>query len=365
MATDTFDNTAAGELLVSHQDTVKIEEVAGRKIARFAVPPLMQGHTFAVDMSDPASDDSVPTGPFRIEYVLGTEFVIHADELSSFRFEDGYSHLAMTPDLARLKVTLQYFDTNLPGVRKEVTLTLQGSNAIVQRLIVETPEVDLSNAIRHTGQIVADLLDAVSFVKRVPISIRHIEVHAIGKKYQRRYVTLPYGPRQLTADNLTAATTVPPRLKATLRLFREGLNASKPHYRLLCFYRVREVVELVRHENDRDLLAHGIKPDRPTRVLPDNELTRCYFPTYLGKKVGAFLDHVRSAYRLAVAHGNLDEYFKLVLDPANVSIDHRIDFTNAVLMSVVAEMIQDEIDLMTRHGLSGARLLAGGNPETA
>jgi hypothetical protein len=60
---------------------------------------------------------------------------------------------------------------------------------------------------------------------------------------------------------------------------------------------------------------------------------------------------VRSAYRLAVAHGNLDEYFKLVLDPANVSIDHRIDFTNAVLMSVVAEMIQDERDLMTRHGL--------------
>ena len=282
-----------------------------------------------------------------------------------YLYRSGCQWNRLPHDLLPKSTVYDYFATNLPGVRKEVTLTLQGSNAIVQRFIVEIPEVDLSNAIRHTGQIVADLLDAVSFVKRVPISIRHIEVHAIGKKYQRRYVTLPYGPRQLTADNLTEATTVPPRLKATLRLFREGLNASKPHYRLLCFYRVREVVELVRHENDRDLLAHGIKPDRPTRVLPDNELTRCYFPTYLGKKVGAFLDHVRSAYRLAVAHGNLDEYFKLVLDPANVSIDHRIDFTNAVLMSVVAEMIQDEIDLMMRHGLSGSRLLAGGNLETA
>ncbi len=36
MATDAFDYTAAGELLVSHQDTVTIEEVAGRKIARFS-----------------------------------------------------------------------------------------------------------------------------------------------------------------------------------------------------------------------------------------------------------------------------------------------------------------------------------------
>jgi hypothetical protein len=364
MATDAFDNTAASELLVSHQDTVKIEEVAGRKIARFSVPPLMQGHTFAVDLSD-STPDSTPTGPFRIEYVLGTEFVIHEDELPSFRFEDGYSHLVMAPELARLEVTLQYVDTNSPGVLKEATLTFRGSEAIVQRLIVETPEVDLANAVRHTGQIVADLLDAVSFVKRVPISIRHIEVHAIGKRYQRRYVTLPYGSRQLTADNLTEATTVPLRLKAALRLFRESLNSSKPHYRLLCLYRVREVVESVRRENDQDILARGMKPDRPSQVLPDNELTRCYFPTYIGKKVGAFLDHVRTAYRLAVAHGNLDEYFKLVLDPANVRVDHRIDFTNAVLMSVVAEMIQDERDLMIRHGLSGSLLLAKGNAETA
>jgi hypothetical protein len=74
---------------------------------------------------------------------------------------------------------------------------------------------------------------------------------------------------------------------------------------------------------------------------------------------------VRAEYRLAVAHSNLNEYFNLVLDPANVRTDHRIDFTNAVLILVVAEMIQDEIDFMARYGLSESRLLAGGNPETA
>ena len=288
MAPDSFDKTAAGELLVSFQDMTIIEEVDGRKIFRVAIPPLMQGHTFAVDMTDPASDDATPTGPFRIEYVLGTEFVIHADELSSFRFEDGYSHLVMAPDLRGLKVTLQYFDTNFPGVRKEAVLTLQGSNAIVQRLIVETSEESLENAIRYTGQLVADLLDAVSFVKRVPISIRHIEVYAIGKKYHRRYVTLPYGSRQLTADNLTEAFTIPGRLKAPLRLFRESLNSSKPHYRLLCLYRAWEVIEKVRRENDRDILVHDMKPDRPRRVLLDNELTRPYFPTYVGKRSATF-----------------------------------------------------------------------------
>ena len=48
----------------------------------------------------------------------------------------------------------------------------------------------------------------------------------------------------------------------------------------------------------------------------------------------------------------MDEYFKLVLDPAIVGVDHRIDSTNAVLMPVIAEMIQDEIDFMIRQGLS-------------
>ena len=33
---------------------------------------------------------------------------------------------------------------------------------------------------------------------------------------------------------------------------------------------------------------------------------------------------------------------KLVLEPADVRIDHRIDFTNAALLPVVAEMIRDE-----------------------
>jgi RIO-like serine/threonine protein kinase len=58
--------------------------------------------------------------------------------------------------------------------------------------------------------------------------------------------------------------------------------------------------------------------------------------------VGAFLEHVEKEYRLGIAHGNLDEYFNVVLDPADVRIDHRIDFTNAVLAPVIAEMIRDE-----------------------
>jgi hypothetical protein len=350
MSTDEREGSLDRELLVSRQGAIKIEEVNGKPIARFSVEPSMQGHTFAVDLSDSASEPD-PTGPFRIEFVLGSEFVIHEGELPSFSFEDGFSHLAMTPDLAQLQVTLNYVDTKSPAVRRDAALFIRGSGNVVQRLVVETSENDFASAIKHTAQIVADLLDAIAFAKRIPISIRHIEVHAIGRKYQRRYMTLPYGSRRFTASDLTEAATIPSRLKPALRLFREGLSSSRPHYRLLCLYRVREVVESIRHQTDSEVLGRGIKPERPIRVLPGNELTRCYFPTFVGKKVGAFLDYVRSACRLDIAHANLNEYFKLILDPADVRTDHRIDFTNAALMPVVAEMIEDEIDFMRRFGI--------------
>jgi hypothetical protein len=288
MSTDELDGSLDRELLVSHQDAIKIEEINGKPVARFSVEPSMQGHTFAVDLTNSVSEPD-PTGPFRIEYVLGSEFVIHQGELPSSAFEEGFSHLAMAPDLAQLQVTLNYVDTKSPNVQRNAALFIRGADDVVQRLIVETSESDLASAIKHTGQIVADLLDAIAFAKRVPVSIRHIEVHAMGRKYQRRYVTLPYGSRRFTAFDLTEAATIPSRLKPALRLFREGLSSSRPHYRLLCLYRVREVMESIRHQNESDVLARGLKPKRPNRVLPDNELTRCYFPTFVGKKVGAFL----------------------------------------------------------------------------
>ncbi|MDC4203481.1 MAG: hypothetical protein MPW14_16635 [Candidatus Manganitrophus sp.] len=344
-------DTPKDELVVSVQKAVKIEEIEGKKVARFSVDPLLQGHTFSIELT-PSGDETPPTGPFRIEYVLGSEFVIHENKLPLISLEEGYSHLIIGPEFANIAITLKYIDDRGSNVTKEAALSIKSTEGVVQRFVVETPEIDLSLAVRYTGQIVADLLDALSFIKKVPIAVRHIEVHALGGKHQRRYVTLPYGHRQLNTQDIAQTITILSRLRAALRLFREGLSSNKPHYRLLCLYRVREVLESVRRQNDQEVIARGGTPDRPSRVLPDNKLTRSYFPNHIGKKVGSFLDHVRSDYRLPVAHGNMDEYFKLILDPANVQVEHRVDYTNAALIPVIAELIKDEIDFIARYELS-------------
>lgn len=345
-----FDHTANTDLLIGRQSSLKIEENQGRKVVRYPLEPWMQGHTFAVDLSVDASEE-FPAGPFRIEYILGTEFVLYESELPSIRLEEGYSYLKTSQELDRLDAPLRYVDTTSPDARKEAILRFGTTNQVLQKLIIETPEVNFEKAIRHTGQIVADILDAISFLKRLPLSVRRIEVHANGEKFVRDYRTFSYSPRQLTPENVAQATTIPTSIKPALRLFREGMSSTRPPYRLLCLYRVREIVKKVSQDNNKNVLESTIKPDRPNRLLMDNNLTRQYFPRFVGKKVGAFLDHVRSEFRLAIAHGELDEISRLALDPADVRIDHRIDFTNAALEPIIAEMIEDEIAFMARHGL--------------
>ena len=350
MPSEPFDSAAKTDLLVSSQKSLKVEESQGRKVVRYPLEPWMQGHTFAVDMSVNASEE-IPAGPFRIEYILGTEFVLHGSELPSLRLEEGYSYLKTSQEFDRLDVSLRYVDTTSSDPQKEAILRFGTANQILQKLIIETPEVNFEKAIRHTGQIVADILDAISFLKRLPLSVRSIVVHADGEKFIREYRTFSYPSRELTPENIDQATAIPASIKPALPLFREGTSSTRPPYRLLCLYRVREIITKVRQDNDKKVLANTIKPDRPSRLLMDNNLTRQYFRTYVGKKVGAFLDHVRSEFRLAIAHGELDEISRLILDPADVRIDHRIDFTNAALEPVIAEMIEDEIAFMARHGL--------------
>lgn len=338
-------------LPLSLEGEAQVEERDGQKLLRFDVPPHMQGHTFALNLYRSAVD-AEPIGPFKFEFVLGSEFALYEPDLSAVNFAVGFSHLTCSESLSKVRLSLVYAQTDTPEQKRETTLTLKSMGGRLSRIIVKAEDKELRPALARTNAIIADLLDWLCLVHRVAISLHHIEITDSKETFISHYTTLPYGRRVINAENLTDAKIVPPRLRGAARLFREGLNSGRPPYRLLCLYRVREVVQRVRDLNDEEVVKLGIKPQRPVRLLGKNQLTDKYFAEYVEKKVGAFLDHVRTEYRLAIAHGNLDEYFKLVLDPADVRIDHRIDFTNAALAPVVSQMIVDEAEFMRTHGIA-------------
>jgi hypothetical protein len=333
------------------QATGTVEEQGERKVVRLSVPKTFQGHTFALDLV-PEGTKPDPKGPFRIEYALMSEFFLHEDDLAKFDLESGRSYLRFAPELAKLKrIKLRYSTTEEPKVTREAELTFRTDGQLIQRLVIQSSEERLEAAIKHSSQLVSDLLDALTFYKRVPIQVHHVEVYSVSdQEYLRRYLTFPYTAVDVEEVDFSRAVREPHGLRPCLRLFREAISSSKPHYRLLCLYRIRELLERLQAANNKKLLRSGKSPSRPVRRIPDNDLTRRYFPSLIGKKARAFLDHVRQEYRLPVAHVSLTQSERLVLDPADVRTDHRVDYTNALLIQVVAQLIQDERSLMNTEG---------------
>ncbi len=329
---------------------------SGKLGMKYKLPSSFQGHTFCMHMDKKEEPEGELLGPYRIEFVLANEFLLHLaeHELSSIEIEEGYSNL-FTRKLAKLKSLVLHYQLPDSTERREAEATFKTTKeGRVQRFVITIPEEDVDVALRLASQFAAALLDSICFRRQVPLQVRHIELFtAKSNRLRRRYMTMPFVSEvDLEEPDLTLAPSIPKGLVPPLRLFREAISSSKPHYRLLCFYRAWEgALQRLQAKNNEALKSRGIVPERPKRRIPDIELTREYFPDLIGEKFAVFLDHVRKHYRIPVAHLNFDEFDRMVLDPAYTKSDHRIDFTNAALQDIIRQMIQDEWDLMKKHGL--------------
>jgi len=180
------------------------------------------------------------------------------------------------------------------------------------------------------------------------------EANSDSGEAKRVYFTIPYCLVDLEdeADILTSQN-MPNKLRPLLRLFREAINSTSPHYRLLCLYRIKEGLDgKIKGDNTRIVKSRGITPRRKPVLVPDNRTTRHYFPHLLGKPVSDFLEYVNTNYRISIAHLNLDEYEKMLLDPAFSKTNHEIEVVNSTLVTIVTEMIKNEWEFMKEHNMT-------------
>lgn len=327
---------------------------SGKLGVKYKVPFSFQGHTFCMAINKGEEPEGELLGPYRIEFVLATEFLLHLaeHELSSIEIEEGYSNL-FTRKLTKLKsIVFGYQSPDSPEQCKAEVTFKTTQEGRIQRFLITIPEESADVALRGASQLAAALLDSICFRREVPVQVRHIELFTAGSnRLRRRYMTIPFlSEVDLEEPDVALALFIPKGLVPALRLFREAVSSSKPHYRLLCLYRAWEgALQKLQTENNNALKSRGIMPERPERRIPNIKLTREYFPHLIDKKFTVFLDHIREHYRIPVAHLTFDEFDRMVLDPAYTKSDHRIDLANAALQTVIRQMIQDEWDLMKRH----------------
>jgi hypothetical protein len=330
----------------------KIEESGGKKIAKINFPPHFQGHTFAVDIGQPGRVRHA-IGPYRIEFVLGSEFLLYRFDLETIDLEKGYSNLELGESITKLEsISLHYINTE-SGEEKDASLTLKTDGTYIKRFVVGMPEDKIDVALRFSEQILYSILDVLSFQKRVPIQIRQIEIfHEPSGDLIRKYITVPYTVNKRIEENdFILAQKVPESMRSILRLYREAINSSNPYHRFLCLYRIREGLQKMQARNSEKIKTEGSMPKRTQLIVPDNDLTKKYFPTYVGKKVNNFLDYVRNEFRDVIAHFEFNDRGRLILDPGEVRSVHRIDCANVVVEEIMRQSIIDELNLMGKHNL--------------
>jgi len=315
------------------------------------IPKNRQGYTFAVDVRSEGTTD-IPRGPYRVVFVLTSAFLIFEDDLSAIVPEEGFSYARLaTPGTATQVLTAHYTWSNRPGGR-EARVSLRSKNNLLQAVVVEIPEEEIEVAALCSGQIVANLLDALAFIKRIPIQIRHVDVFpAAGRRLARRYATFPFGQVNVDEQNFRAAASAPPRLLPSLRHVHQAIGSTQPPLRMLSLCSAFDSLKQVRAQNNADLTAKRITPDRPKTRVPDDEVIRQHFPSFLGKPAYGFLERVYSDLRKHVAHPNLDAAGGLVVDPAKSLTHHEVDWNNEAMLRVLWELIRDEWSLMERHGI--------------
>ena len=337
-----------------------VEEINGGRTVKFLPIPGLQGHKFVMEMeliNPKDSKSEVFTGPFRIEYVLGTEFLIFLSDLSKIDPNAGFSLLRIQEPAPELSLKI-WHSSGLDSKTKneiDVKMTFKVHRGYIQRVITEISELDLDVALRISGDYVSNVLDSICFRKRVPLQIHCIEVYENSGRLSRRYITVPYLTVDLDVEEfkemLGNMRNTPKSLMPYLRLFREAINSSNPHYRLLNLYKITEHLTKLRDENIMWLTKKGIDYKREDRRIPDNDLTQKHFNKFIGKKYGAFLDNVKKNYRVRVAHLSLNEYCRMPLDTGDVGVDHELDITNTLLILITRQIIEDESNFMLKYEL--------------
>ncbi|MBW1702912.1 MAG: hypothetical protein JRJ50_12500 [Deltaproteobacteria bacterium] len=335
--------------------SAKVHEEKGKKVAKFSIPTSFQGHTFAVDFSINGDEQQI-SDDYRIEYILGNSFANDQISLKENELHEGFSNLILAGKMKEIEhISCYYAPQNDKTQKRTAKLYFKYRDTTyqLQRIVVEIKEDTVDNALKFSSAFVQQFLDILTYKKGVPLEVRKIEIFdRVSGNPLRNYVQIPYTSIvEVLPQDLEAAPHIPDRIKPLLRIFREAVNSNNVFYRFLCLFRLFEGLQKIRANNNVEAKSKGVPLTRDRIQVPDNELTRHGFPGLISKPFNDFVDYVREKYRLNIAHLNIDDYERLLLDPGMVGNTHSIDQANAVLIELSRQAIQAEWKFMQANGI--------------
>ena len=337
--------------IIEYNELVRVQEQAKGKFIEFSIPKSAFGGFYNLEFSS----ESKAYSPYLISFILHNNFILYLNDLENFLGKHGFTNLTLETTFPRDKpIVLEYGvesykdDRKLSGL---ANLFIRSFNNRISQFDIEIDENEPDDAVGIANMLVTRLLDAISFLKGVPISIREILVKDKSRTYLSRYITVPYlSDETVHASDIEMAMYVPGRITPLLSMYREALSSDNQHYRFLALFRTFEGLEKVIAENSRKLKGEGIPIKRPKIFLKDTEIMRKYFPKYVNRSYKVFFnDYVREKFRNPQAHFNVNKRGQLLLDPREFKHKMLLSTVNSAMLLLLKESITAEIHFMKEN----------------
>ncbi len=334
------------------QGQVRVQN--GEKVIDLHAPVESQGHMFRLDVVSVNGRAPQQGNSYRIVFVLSSGFLLYRSDLRNINHEEGHSNLKLGSTVQGVKSEGATVDYRIGAASsdKQATLLFEGEGDTIQKCVVEISEGTVQSAVKIADRLVNQMLDVLSFLKKVPLKVRHVDVFdSDSQDFLCRYTTIPFtAERSVERKDLELMNSVPDRLIPLLRLYREAIGSPSPHHRFLCLYRMGERLKEEQRRNSC-IVKKRERPERRGIHLPDNELTRKRCPKLIGRNLNKFLGFVRDRYRKNIAHLNFDESDRVLLPFGEIGVCHDIDGVNAMLEDLMRDALLAELEFMDRHRL--------------
>ncbi len=195
------------------------------------------------------------------------------------------------------------------------------------------------------NRIMADFFDRVTFYCGIPIAHKSINVHAKeSNQLLRMYVTIPYTTPLTLNPDVFKSQIIPDIFSPFLAKYREGMNSVSPLYRYLCYYSAYEGLQIVKGNLASAFKKKGKTINRAKLVIEDNPFTRDACPSFIGKKIDAYIQHHGKTYRNKIAH-MFEKNSAAHIMPMDIGIIHTLDTVNQVTSQYLPALIQQEIEI--------------------
>lgn len=164
--------------------------------------------------------------------------------------------------------------------------------------------------LRKYSELVAPLIDHISFTSDVPVFVRLISWEDIKNKVAGASYVPPYA----AVGPAAGGHEFDLQLRALYALYREGLSSGSVFYQFLCFSKILEgVFKWLMPKLRQEAKTRDLPPPKVAPRVQDNEHLEGAAREWIGKSIEqTFNDYIQDKFRNAIAHFAADDQDPIV-----------------------------------------------------